>query len=198
MKGGGWRRGFTFVELVIVIVILAIVTGMVVPRLFSWKSRQGELSVYAVAELLSAAAKRDTYSTQRAAVDFDATAGRMKLMALRISNAGSFDPGGEEWIDDPLAPVASLEGVKVVSGLAGIADLDTKKFRVEFPGAGGAEGRPGIALMLADDAGQKWIVRLTSSATRAEVLPGTNVRALQTADPDVIDLDASGRRDEPW
>jgi prepilin-type N-terminal cleavage/methylation domain-containing protein len=191
-------RAFTLVELVIVIVILAIVAGTVAPRLLSSKSRQGEQLVRGVAELLSAAAKRDTYSTQRTAVDFDAAAGKMKLVTLRVSNPASFDPGGEVWVDDPLAPAVNMEGLRLTSGLAGVTDLDVRKFRVEFPGAGGAEPRPGVGLLLVDDGGQKWYVRLSSSSTRAEISSGNNVKLVPVVDPDVVDLDATGGRDDAW
>jgi prepilin-type N-terminal cleavage/methylation domain-containing protein len=192
-------RGFTFVELVIVVIILAVATGMAVPRLLSWKSRKGEQVVQAVADLFSAAAKRDTFATERVAVDFDASTGRMKLVSLRVSNPANFDAGSEQWMDDPLAPNVTLEGVRLVSGMAGAMDLDTRKFRMEFAGAGAAQGRAGVALLFSDEeAGQRWVVRLSPSATRAEVLPGQNVKSLQTGDPDAIDLDATGMRDDPW
>jgi len=194
----GRSRAFTFVELVVVIVILAVIAGMVVPRMNSWRSRQGEQSVFRVADLLSAAAKRDTYATQRSAVEFDVAAGRLKLVALRVSDVESFNPGGEVWVEDVMTPKAVLDGVKIIAGQAGIDELDVRRFHVEFPGAGGGQGRPGIALLLQDDAGQRWTVRLPSTATRAEVTTGGDPKGLSTGDPSAIDLDASGWRDEPW
>ncbi len=199
--GGGWAdlrtRAFTFVELVVVIVIVSIVAGLVIPRITSWKSRQGELSVYAVADLLSAAAKRDVYSTQPAAVEFDAKGG-LRLMALQVTNAASFDPGAEVWVQDPLTPAANLAGVHLLAGAAGPQELDPKKFRVEFPGAGGAQGRPGVALLFGDDEGQRWLVKLPPMGTRAEVVPNAAAKGLPTIDADAIDLDATGMRDEAW
>lgn len=195
-NGRRMARAFTFVELVVVIVILSVVAGLVIPRLTSWKSREGELAVNIVADMLTAAAKRDTYSTQRSAVDFDAATGRFRLLALRVRDVQSFDPGGEEWVEDPLSPAAQLEGAHLVSGMMGIAELDPKKFQIDFPGAGSAQGRVGIALVFADDAGQQWTVRLPATATRAEVVPG-NAGPL-TADSYAVDLDATGRRDDPW
>jgi prepilin-type N-terminal cleavage/methylation domain-containing protein len=194
----GSSRAFTFVELVVVIVILAVVAGMVIPRLTSWKSREGELAVNIVADLLTAAAKRDTYSTQRSAIEFDASTGRFRLLALRVRDVQSFDPGGEEWVEDPLSPAAKLEGANLMSATAGIAELDPKRFQIEFPGAGSAQGRPGLALVFADTAGQQWTVRLPSTATRAEVTPGVSRAGSTTGDSYAVDLDATGRRDDPW
>ncbi|MBX3375910.1 MAG: prepilin-type N-terminal cleavage/methylation domain-containing protein [Phycisphaeraceae bacterium] len=215
-RGLARRGGFTFVEIIVVIVILTVVAGMVVPRLMSWKSREGEQSVRAVADMLTAAAKRDTYSTQRTMLEFgpsgrgsgggEAAAPRFRLMVLRVADVGSFDPGGEGWVEDPLTPIAALEGVSLRSATAGVMDLDPRRFQIEFPGAGGTQGRPGIAMLFQDNADQLWLVRLPSTATRAEVVPlgsGLNGRSmsardLPTGDPYAIDLDASGRRDDPW
>ncbi len=191
-------RAFTFIELVVVIVIISVVAGLVIPRITSWKSRQGELSVNAVADVLSAAAKRDTYSTQPAALVYDGGSSGIRLMALQVNNARSFDPGAETWVQDPLTPVANLDGVKLLAGAAGSTELDVRKFRVEFPGAGGAQGRPGVALLFGDDQGQRWLVRLAPSGTRAEVIPNAANKGLPTADVDAIDLDATGLRDEAW
>jgi type II secretory pathway pseudopilin PulG len=197
----GQSRGagaFTFVELVVVIVIVSIVAGLVIPRITSWKSRQGELSVYAIADLLSAAAKRDVYSTQPAALEFDSKTASLRLMALQVTNAASFDPGAETWVQDPLTPVATLVGVHLLAGAAGPQDLDPRRFRVEFPGAGGAQGRVGVALLFGDDEGQRWLVKLPPSGTRADVVPNAANKGLPTNDADTIDLDATGMRDEAW
>ena len=212
-RGVARRGGFTFVEIIVVIVILTVVAGMVIPRLTSWKSREGEQSVQAVADMLTAAAKRDTYSTQRTMLEFGTGAGgieqgssRFRLMVLRVADVASFDPGGEVWVEDPLTPIASLESVSLRSATAGIMDLDPRRFQIEFPGAGGTQGRPGIAMLFQDNADQLWLVRLPSTSTRAEVVPlgnassgrSVNARDLPTGDPYAIDLDASGRRDDPW
>lgn len=192
----GRARAFTFIELVVVIVIISIVAGLVIPRITSWKSRQGEQSVNAVADLLSAAAKRDTYSTQPAAVVLDG--GAVRLLALQVNNARSFDPGSETWVQDPLTPAANLDGIRLLAGAAGATELDTRKFRVEFPGAGGAQGRPGVALLFGDDQGQRWLVKLPPSGMRAEVVQNAANKGLPTADENAIDLDATGLRDEAW
>ncbi len=198
------RGGFTFVELIVVIVILTIVAGLLLPRLTSWKSRQGEQSVRAVADVLTAAAKRDTYSTQRCSVEFDAKTGRFRLFVLRVADVHSFDPGAESWMEDPLTPTAILDQATLVAVSSGIAELDPKKFQIEFPGAGGTQGRPGLAMQFTDDAGQAWVVRLPSTATRAEVISAGSAadraagRELFTGDTAAIDLDATGRRDDPW
>lgn len=191
-------RAFTFVELVVVIVIVSIVAGLIIPRITSWKSRQGELSVNAIADVLSAAAKRDTFSAQPAALVFEAGSAGLRLMALQVNNAASFDPGSETWVQDPLTPAANLEGVRLLAGAAGPTELDTKKFRIEFPGAGGAQGRPGVALLFGDDQGQRWLVKLPPSGTRAEIVTNAAAKGLPTSDADEIDLDATGMRDEAW
>lgn len=208
-------RAFTFVELVIVTIILTVVAGMVIPRLTSWKSRQGEQSVYAIADMLTAAAKRDTYSTQRCLLEFQgatpssgddlATPGRFRMFALRVADVQSFDPGGESWVEDQLAPAAILDGLKLESAASGTAELDTRRFQIEFPGAGGAQGRPELSFLFQDDAKQLWLVRLDPSATRAEVVnagPASSRRlsVLDMPSPGAhaVDLDAAGRRDDPW
>lgn len=185
----GQTSAFTLVEVITVIVILAVLSSLVVPRLVNWDERRAEAGVGQVADVLSGAARRHLFTTQRLALDF--ADGRLRVLALRLRDAASFDAGNERWQDDPLTPAVELDGLEVADASSDGRPLDPRRFRVEFPVA---EPRPAIVLRLAATRGRgTWTVSLPPTAERADVLPG-DARA---EDPR-IDLDRAGLRDEAW
>ncbi|MFA6043993.1 MAG: type II secretion system protein, partial [Phycisphaerales bacterium] len=67
------------VELIVVVVMLGVLAGLVGPRLLGWTHRHTEAAALKLADLLSAASRRDTLSSQRVAVDYDAKRGTARM-----------------------------------------------------------------------------------------------------------------------
>lgn len=185
------HSAFTLVELITVVVILAVLSAMVVPRVVNWDERRAESSVREVADTLSGAARRHLFSTQRLAIDF--AEGRLRLLTLRLRDPGSFSTNDQSWLEDPLTPSVQLTDLELIEASADGRALDPRRFRVDLPAA---EPRPQIVLRLAMTGGRnrtEWIIHLPPTADRAAV----------TTDDDAVfdtrlDLDRAGLRDEPW
>lgn len=187
------RLGFTLVELMVALVILAILSGVVIPRLAAGSSRTAEAEVRRVAELVSAAGRRDTLTSQQLAVDFDGSTFSL-LLFRRPSPSEAARGVAPEWVRDSMTMPVTLRDAAVVSVSADGMDLDPRRFRVEFlPGA----TRPGLRLVLTQTDGQsRWTLALSPRAFRATVTSGEDV--LAGAETTMIDLDLAGKADEPW
>jgi len=181
-------RAFSIVELIVVIVILVVVAGAVAPRISAITGRATRASAEHAAQVLSAAARRDSLTSQRIALDYDGT--RLRMLVLDESYK---DP----WREDPLTPAADLSTVRVSEVLADTAPLDPTRWRVEFPQN---TPRPALRLVLTDSRGRDpWRVELASRGGRAVVTPGDRAADAQAIEiDDAIDLDATGKSSEPW
>jgi type II secretory pathway pseudopilin PulG len=176
------------IEVIVVVVIIAVLAGVMVPRVVSSSGREARRSAEATAEVLSAAARRDSISSQRVAIDFDAD-----LSTLRLVKLGTNARGEEAWVDDPLAPRAEMGSAVMTSASMDAVALDAaSRFRVEFPVMG---RRPDLTLVIEDSRRREvYRVVLSSSAVRARVImPGQSLDASA-----VVDLDAMGKGEQAW
>ncbi len=179
---------FTMVEIIVVVVILGVLAGLMVPRVISSSGREARRAAEAAAEVLSAAARRDSLSTQRVAIDFDGSLGTLKLVKM-----GTNARGEAAWVDDQLAPRAEMGSAIVTSAMSDTLTLDASgQFRVEFPVMG---RRPDVTLVIEDSRRREtYRVVLSSSAVRARVvMPGQSAEASA-----VTDLDAQGKGEQAW
>lgn len=190
---------FTLVELVVVIVILAILAGVIVPRMLSWDSRRVDETVHATADLLSSAARRSAFSTQPLAIEFDSDQARLKLSVRKPEDPESFEFTKGVWEEDPLTPSVRLEDLKVVRAVAGAKDLGSRSFLAQVQDDQAAGGRVPLALMLADEKSKRtWVIRLPALAQRATIIENGVDADLTAPDQESVDLDAQGKREEPW
>src|SRR5690606_39016870 len=123
------NAGFTIVEVIVVMVVLAVLAGAIAPRLTSSAGRRARVEAQAVARTLSAAAMRDTLSSQRVALDFDGGV----LRALALGATGDDPDVARAWRIDPLIPEARLTVLSFFGGAADLQRLDVSSFRLEFP-----------------------------------------------------------------
>lgn len=194
---GGAPRGFTLFEAVVVIVLLAVLTGVIVPRLASPSARRASVEVDRVVQLLSSAASREQLTMQRVGINA-AGDDRGDREFHTVLSVVRYTPdarltGGGAWSADPLLPTAGLEVLSIVSVTSDGASLDPSRFRVEFRAA---EPRPELVIVLEDPASEprrRWTIVLSPGATRARVVEGSAGQG----DTDTLDLDR-GAGGTPW
>jgi len=178
---------FTLIEVIVVVVLLAVVAALAVPRLAGFGGGRGRVAGEALGELLSVAARRDELTSQRIALDGDAA--RVRLLALVVPDAG----GPPEWRSDVLIPDVELGGAVVTGVAADGVELDPKRWRVEFPQT---SRRPSMRVLVAEASSREtWRVEMASSGSRATVVrEGSGASAADGS----IDLDLAGRGDQAW
>ena len=97
----GASRGFSLVEVILVIMIISLFAGLVIPRMAGISRSTGKLTVMQAADLLSAFAYRDSISSGKSALRYDGDARAVSLMADRSERRSS---AGPTWEPDGLAP----------------------------------------------------------------------------------------------
>jgi type II secretory pathway pseudopilin PulG len=183
------------IELIVVVVVLAVLAGIAVPRMLAGDNRRAQAEAESVAMLLTQAARRQMLTTSRIAAEYDADFGAFKIMVLKPGDAANFDGRDRVWTQDPLLNSVPLASLEVVTATSNAASLDPRRFHAELSDAG---GRVALALLLRDPStGSEWTVRLPLAGDRALLIAGRDQRDPQL-DPDTIDLDDAGRRDSPW
>lgn len=187
------RRGFTIIEVVVVIVLLGVAAGLVVPRIVGGEDRKVRAGAERVAELLSAIARRDAMMSQPMALLYDSE--RERLMAqVVLKGKDSFGETMSTWREDRLLPDADLRGLKLVSVQADGAELDASTLRVEFDQF---SARPSLRVVVSDEKDRfVWSVELGSSVLQAEVVSGDGKD--RAGDASVVDLDDTGLGETAW
>lgn len=191
-RPGQARRGFTLIELVVVVLLLAIVTGLIAPRLLDLSRRRADETARSVRNLLSIAAYRDAVGLQRLSLDYSQTDRTLSLLTLRAPPEG----GTASWQPDALIPPVMLDGVRVRSATLDGAALDLASWRVEFPRH---QPRGAVEIVLQSEtetsgsgAPRLFVVSLLPSASEATIDAGAGTT------PTPIDLDATGMGASTW
>lgn len=185
-------RAFTLIELVVAIVILAVMVGLIVPRLLSTTERRTRAEVESVTDVVTVAARRASLATQRVALVYDSGIG-LRVMIQRAKDLTSFQPGNLQWVYDPLAPTSTLEGVSITSATLDGKQLAGSGWLVDFfP----ASRQPDLSIGLEDSSGRPWTIVLTGDSVQARAFQGAPAQVgVRTS---AIDLDAGGKGDQPW
>jgi prepilin-type N-terminal cleavage/methylation domain-containing protein len=188
--------GFTIIEVIVVVVILGVLAAVAVPRLMAIRGSEAQAAAERIADLLSIAARRDTLTSQRLAVEFDGDAGELRLLTMSSPPDQAAAPSLQVWRVDRLAPVARLGDALLHEATAGSTTLDPRRWRVEFPQH---TIRPALGLVVSD--GEELAFRridLPSYGTRAVVTPGRTLSAGALEGAGFVDLDAIGQGDAAW
>ncbi len=158
-------RGFTLVEMVVVIAVLAVVMAMAVPRMFSRESRVLQLSADRVADLLTMYAQRESLSSRPSGISHDTTMHRLVLMVLDAEDATPEQPA--QWRPDrTVKPVQLPPSVDIERGISVSIDgtmVDISRWPVATePG----KRRPRIEISLFDNDGRVKTLVLPSHALK--------------------------------
>jgi prepilin-type N-terminal cleavage/methylation domain-containing protein len=180
--------GFTLIELVVVILLVAVLAGLIVPRLISTGEREARAEAEAVAALVGAASRRAALSAQPLALDYDGAA--LRAMTLRARDPMVFEVGNLFWTPELLLPAVELSHLRLASASADAEALDARGWRIEL----GGDARPELLINLQDPRGRVWTVLLPPDAGGALLLD-----AQTQPDPGrMVDLDQSGRGLGAW
>jgi hypothetical protein len=196
-------RAFTLIEVIVTFVILAVVLGVVTPRLLNMREDDAERAARQLAGALNAVARRAETSSQPLALVFNDDQRAIEVWSLRRPLGAGRD-ADLEWANDPFINPVELEDAALarltVAGVVQPADA----WRIDIePG----RPRPTVEAALAPavdargPAAPAWTVTLPTYATRAIVrTPGGRVvsgsAAAATAQP--VDLDAIGAGETRW
>lgn len=183
-------RGFTLIEVVIVIMIVVLFAGLILPRLSGVGKRAEQLTVERVADLLAAFSYRDSLASGSTALEYSAMDGSLMLLTLWVDPERPSEPA--IWARDILASVIRLP--------------DTMGMRAYEDGELLAEGDWSIITSV-DGTRPKIEIELIGTSTNATIMLDPWAQSPQVVDElsgervtlsDAIDLDAIGQDKEPW
>lgn len=190
IRKGGRRRAFTVVEILVVVVLLAAVAGLVAPRLTNTSSRRVTAAAEAIAETLSALARRDAMLSQPLALIFDSENNALRIIVLQRDSR----TGDVTWRNDPLLPDADLLDAKVVAVTSDGAEMGVDALRIELDQY---QPRPALRVVLSDAKGENLVtVDLPASSLQAILVYG-DMRQQPGASRS-IDLDDEGKERQAW
>jgi type II secretory pathway pseudopilin PulG len=186
---------FTIAEVIVVVIIIGLLGLIVVPRLLGMAGRQSEVEAQGVRSLLTAAAQRDAAGSRSLALGYDQSRRELRLLELQEK------AGTPAWLPAPLVRPVRLGQIEVREALAqGQPQVPTANWRIELPQA---RARPTITLVLrtlqdAPGKAQAWQIDLLPGTLAAQLRPLAYDQPPQPAQTSAIDLDATGRRADPW
>jgi prepilin-type N-terminal cleavage/methylation domain-containing protein len=138
------RRGFTLIEALLVVAVLAILAGLIVPRIGGITRRQESVAIDRVADLLTMFAFRSSAGKQPVGLMYDGRTRTFELLILDIDPTQRGDP--IVWQPDRLSMPAPLpDGLELAFAREDLATLpDTEWMIATKPGG----ERPRIELRL--------------------------------------------------
>jgi prepilin-type N-terminal cleavage/methylation domain-containing protein len=184
-------RGFTIVELLLVLVVLGLLMSLALPRLTTIERRRTQLNIEELFDLVGMFAYRDSLRVQRVGLWHDSSTETYQLLIHDVDPDRPEDP--PEWRPDRFVnPVRLAPGVAIVDLLV---DGRRQNIRDDWLVNGAVRDfRPRIQLDLDTDEGPVSIVLEPDSLQPVRIGAGVDESNARTS----IDLDAVGRDREAW
>ena len=185
------RRGFTLLELLVVLVILALLFSMIVPRFAGTDRRALQLVSDQVADLLTMYAHRATLGQKPVGVGYDPERRAIMLLVIDIDLDRPDQPA--DWqVDRLVTPVKLPSTVDLLDARADGEPVDLALWPIaNRPG----KDRPTIEITLVGRDGETTAVVLAPHAVAPrQINPDEVGPAIRMP----IDLDAAGRHREEW
>ncbi len=185
------RRGFTLLELLVVLVILALLFSMIVPRFAGTDRRALQLVSDQVADLLTMYAHRATLGQKPVGVGYDPERRAIMLLVIDIDLDRPDQPA--DWqVDRLVTPVKLPSTVDLFDARADGEPVDLALWPIaNRPG----KDRPTIEITLVGRDGETTAVVLAPHAIAPRQI---NPDEVGPAVRMPIDLDAAGRHREEW
>ncbi len=185
------RRGFTLLELLVVLVILALLFSMIVPRFAGTDRRALQLVSDQVADLLTMYAHRATLGQKPVGVGYDPERRAIMLLVIDIDLDRPDQPA--DWqVDRLVTPVKLPSTVDLFDARADGEPVDLALWPIaNRPG----KDRPTIEITLVGRDGETTAVVLAPHAVAPRQIDPDEVGPAVRMP---IDLDAAGRHREEW
>lgn len=184
-------RGFTVMEMLLVVMILALLMTMVVPRLTGQDTRQFRLACDQVADMLTMLAKRESLSQKPLGLSYNAERHWLSVLSYDIDrDSGETEP---RWRHDPALPPVKLPEVAELVEVRADGDLlDISRWPLTTtPG----EQRPMIEVLLRGPDDEEMTIMLPPySVAPRQFAHNSEAPVYHTP----IDLSSGGRSREEW
>ena len=187
---GAHGLGFTLLEVIIVVLIMALFAGIIIPRLAGMGRRAEALTVDKVADLLSAFGYRDSIASGTTAIEYSEATGSLTLLAMRRDQGNPEEPS--VWSRDLLAPVVTIPTTMTLRAYEDGKLLPDSNWSIITNSDG---TRPKIKMELTGKATESSLV-LDPWAQGPFVVDELNPEIVLL--PDSFDLDAAGQDRVPW
>lgn len=184
------RCGFTLIELIVVIMVMAIMATMILPRLFGNDKRQFQLVADQVSDLLMMYAQRESLGTKPVSLWEDTDRRQLKLMTLEVFD-DSLTKQSKWIIDKTVRPVSLPNDVVILDVHVDGESMDISTWPFQSPPG---QLRPSLAIILEGPSGI-----ITIAMASHSIVP-MQIHSQQYAEwlGGPVDLDAAGLDREDW
>ncbi|RLS65488.1 MAG: prepilin-type N-terminal cleavage/methylation domain-containing protein [Planctomycetota bacterium] len=181
------QRGFSLLEVMVVAALLALLAGMILPRMASVNRQRDETGIDSVADLLRMYAFRNSSMTQEIALWYDEES---NVVSLWIKDIDAENPDGARiWHEDKLSmPVTLPTGMAITEALADGTVMTKSPWTIATRPDG---SRPKIELRVQGETKESIIVLESWAVGPTRIELGEPSRS-------AIDLDNEGRGLERW